>query len=79
MSDEDLLVIAQCRRCGRGFLDYRPKMRDKYGYPGGDYPKCGGHVWKLDEPVRISEFKSYGKLLPPSPHPMNVDGGYDGK
>ena len=69
---EPPLVIAQCQRCGRGFITVPPHdgvWRDHYGYPkrkrGSGYPDCNGFIRMLAEPVPVTVFNSYGHILPP--------------
>lgn len=66
MSEEaEMIVEAQCQRCGRGFLrPYEGTGYDEYGHPRNHQTVCGGPVWFLVEPVPMRCFKNYGKLLP---------------
>lgn len=70
----EMMVEAQCQRCGRGFIaPYRGDGRDHYGYPrrkrDGSYEECRGSVLPLEKAVPMERFENYGPRLPTaSPH-----------
>lgn len=63
---QSLFVIAQCQRCGRGFITCSVKL-DPYIHPQRLHrtrKPCRGRIKYLATPVLLEAFENYGPLLP---------------
>lgn len=82
----DLTIIAQCQRCGRGFITVGTKLKDQYFHPERIRERvvCNGEVKRLATPAFLAAFQNYGSLLPtrdngtkvaPRPYTRRNEGG----